>query len=398
MDKIKEFNSPRSTNPAFTRELLAEAEDAELSRIVADAAKELNTPIALVTIVMEQVQFFKAHYGLPEELATARGTNRDVSFCQFVVNSGQHFELNDAKGKEVPQQMVEEYGIRAYLGMPILSHGTVVGSLCVLDTKPHEFSEEERLNLKKLADLVNARLAELNGKRKESRSSLIGRAAFPAVEELQETIPPIRQRLSVAHVATRELSTFLRISEMALYGKLPPKEELRDTLKKAREALERCEDSLYDIEVSVEDAEDSIEALEHVFQPSSTTLLSEIAISGRELARHITRETGGVLLPDIQYDPFISTPRALGASIIAITLSKVASSLHKSGNHHKIKVDAEDHGSNAAIVIDCADLTEASVGDIINELKIHTEEDPTISFKLDGMKILLLFSVVTTRA
>ncbi|MEQ9305376.1 MAG: GAF domain-containing protein [Marinoscillum sp.] len=222
MDKITQFNSSESTNPAFTRELLAEAEDEQLTKIVQEAAKELKTPIALVTLVMEQVQFFKAHYGLPQELATARGTDRDVSFCQFVVNSGQPFELSEAKGADVPQQMVEEYGIRAYLGMPILSNGTVVGSLCVLDTQPHHFAETERLNLKKLADLVNNRLAELNGKSRESRSSLIGRAAFPALEELHETIPPIKQRISVAHVATRELSTFLKISEMALYGKLPP--------------------------------------------------------------------------------------------------------------------------------------------------------------------------------
>ncbi|MEQ8474024.1 MAG: GAF domain-containing protein [Marinoscillum sp.] len=397
MDKISHFNSSRGGNPAFTRELLAEAEDDQLTRIVEEAARELKSPIALVTLVMEQVQFFKAHYGLPQELASARGTDRDVSFCQFVVNSGQPFELSDAKGQEVPQQMVDEYGIRAYLGIPILSNGTVVGSLCVLDTKPHDFSESERINLKKLADLVNERLAELNGKRKESRTSLIGRAAFPAVEELHETLPPIRQRLSVAHVATRELSTFLRISEMALYGKLPSKEELRETLKKAREALERCEDSLYDIEVSVEDAEDSIEALEHVFHPSSTTLLSEIAVSGRELARHITRGTGGVLMPDIQFDPFISTPRALGASIVAITLSLVGTGLQKAGKHHKIKVEAEDLGSNAALVINCEDLTEASLGEIIRELKVHTDEDPTISYRLAGNSIKLLFSVVTTR-
>ena len=58
-----------STNDLpYTRELLAEAEDEQLMKIVKEAAKELKSPIALVTVVMEQVQFFKAHYGLSEEL------------------------------------------------------------------------------------------------------------------------------------------------------------------------------------------------------------------------------------------------------------------------------------------------------------------------------------------
>ncbi|WP_421870452.1 GAF domain-containing protein [Marinoscillum sp.] len=382
----------------FTRELLAEAEDEQLMRIVNDAAKKLKTPIALVTVVMEQLQFFKAHYGLPEDLAKSRGTDKDVSFCQFVVTTEQPLELVDAQGmKGIPQQIVEEYGIRAYLGMPIKSNNTVIGSLCVLDTEPHAFSEEEKENLKKLADLVNERLAELNKSKRKDHSNLIGKAASPALKEAMGSIKPIKSSVSEGMVATRELSTFLRIIEMTLYGEPKSKNEIRKMLEDARSSLERCENGLYDIEASIEDTEDSLEALGHVFQPTTSTMLSEVAESGRELARHVTKEVGGVLLPELEFDPQISTPRTLGSSIVALTLTLVANGIKKAGNHHKIRMSIEDQEVRAALIIACEDLSEAVLGEIVRELKNHTAEEPTITFKLSEGSIQLLFSVVKSR-
>ena len=389
-----------STNDLpFTRELLAEAEDEQLMKIVKDAARDLKSPIALVTVVMEQVQFFKAHYGLSEELTRARGTTRDVSFCQFVVDTENPLELVDAKGMSgIPQDIVDEHGIRAYLGMPIRSNNQVIGSLCVLDTEPHSFSDEEKDNLGRLADLVNDRLAQLNKSRKKDQSQLIGKAAFPALEEVKEAIEPIKPQISNSMVALRELSTFMRFMEQTLYGKFPSKDELRKTLSDAKLALERCENSLYDIEVSSEDAMDAVDALEHVFMPSTTVLLSEIAEAGRELARHVTKESGGVLLPELDFNPQVTTPQTLGSSIIALTLTLVANGLKKSSKHHKIKMSVIGQDVRAALVIECDDLSEAIRGEIVRELRNHTSEEPTISFKLVDGNIHLLFSIVKERS
>ncbi|MAE87440.1 MAG: hypothetical protein CMB80_32195 [Flammeovirgaceae bacterium] len=389
-----------STNDLpYTRELLAEAEDEQLMKIVKEAAKELKSPIALVTVVMEQVQFFKAHYGLSEELAKSRGTTRDVSFCQFVVDTQNPLELVDAKGMPgIPQNIVEEHGVRAYLGMPIKSHNQVIGSLCVLDTEPHSFTDDEKENLRRLADLVNDRLAQLNKSRKKDHSQLIGKAAYPALEEVKEAMEPIKPRVSDSMVALRELSTFMRFMEQTLYGNFPSKDELRKTLNDAKTALERCENSLYDIEVSSEDAIDAIDALEHVFVPSSTVLLSEIAEAGRELARHVTKESGGVLLPELSFNPQVTTPQTLGSSIIALTLTLVANGLKKASKHHKIKMSVLDQNLRAALVIECDDLSEAIRGEIVRELRNHTSEEPTISFKLVDGNIHLLFSIVKERS
>ena len=144
MDRINVLANSDNRLELFTKELLAETNDFELQKIVKNASKELNSPIALVSLVLDQVQFFKAHIGLPPVLAKARGTYRDVSFCQFVVRDGKPFEVNDASNDlRIPQHVVKEYNIQSYLGVPIKLDETVMGSLCVLDTKKRQFSKDE---------------------------------------------------------------------------------------------------------------------------------------------------------------------------------------------------------------------------------------------------------------
>ena len=398
MNKINDLGSRSDRNTVFSRELLAEADDEKLKMIVEEAARDLNTPIALVTLVMEHVQFFKAHYGLPQDLAAMRGTDRDISFCQFVVATGESFEVENALTDDrVPKELVEQYDIRAYMGMPVTINDTVVRSLCELDTKPRKFTETERNDLRKLSMLVNGRLSALASRRNQSNAMLLEHAAFPALVELRGLLKPIRSGIDVGHATILELSTFLRIAERSLYGRTFSKEEMLKILSRAKEALDKYQNGLYDITVSVDDAEDSIDALEHVFHSSTTTLLSEIAISGRELARHSTVQSGGVLLPEIEEDIFVSTPRPFGVSLLAMTLSMFASRMVNSGLREKIRITMESGDSNAALVLEARGMPEAELLEIVKELKTHTDEDPTVSVRMEDGRVMLLFSVVKTR-
>ncbi len=295
VDSIDGLGSRPDRQMAFTGELLAEAEDQVLQAIVEEAGRDLSAPIALVNLVLEEIQFFKAHYGLPPDLAAARATERDVSFCQFVVRDGEPFEVTNAEqDARVPQHLVTHYGIRAYLGIPVLANDEIVGSLCVIDTKPREFSAEERQILKNLAGLVNARLADLARTRNEpSRSSLVGQAAGPALAGLREALTPIQAGAAAGRITTTALASFLRLMEHTTSGGYTPPEHLKRTLRAAQIALDSCEDSFYNIEANAGDAEDARLALEHVLTQSSSTRLSEIAISGRELARQNVTPVGG---------------------------------------------------------------------------------------------------------
>ena len=128
MDSIDALGSRPDRHVAFSRELLAEAEDDELKAIVDQAAHELNAPIAMVNLVLDHIQFFKAHHGLPPDLVATRATERSVSFCQFVVRDGQPFEVTDAEhDTRVPQHLVKTYGIKSYLGMPVVANDVVLG-------------------------------------------------------------------------------------------------------------------------------------------------------------------------------------------------------------------------------------------------------------------------------
>ena len=162
MDSIDVLGDRPDRHKAFSEDLLAEADDNELQKIVEKAAHELDTPVALVSLVLDQIQFFKAQYGLPSDLAASKSTRRDVSFCQFVVRDGEPFEVSDAPNdSRIPQHLVKEYGIKAYLGVPINVRNTVVGSLCVIDTKNRSYTESEHDALARLAEMVNERIAEL---------------------------------------------------------------------------------------------------------------------------------------------------------------------------------------------------------------------------------------------
>lgn len=145
-----------------TTDLLHPDEDAELQEMVREAADALGAPIALVSLVLDQIQFFKAHYGLPPELRLTRATRRDVSFCQYVVQSGDLFQVTDAAaGDPVASMLADTHQIGSYLGVPISVENQIIGSLCVLDVVPREFTAAEREALATRVGAVSRRLEEL---------------------------------------------------------------------------------------------------------------------------------------------------------------------------------------------------------------------------------------------
>jgi transcriptional regulator with GAF, ATPase, and Fis domain len=229
---------------AFTSGLLAEAEDEMLQSIVMEAAQELSTPIALVNLVLEEIQFFKAHYGLPKDLAAARGTERDVSFCQFVVRDGETFEVTNAQqDTRVPQHLVKHHDIQSYLGLPVVFDDVIVGSLCVIDTKPRKFTDAERLALRNLADRVNQRLVELGESQRATHREMLSEAAVPALTELGEILSAIQERATAGNLTTSALASFFRLVGYTVSGGYTPPEHLQRSLKAAQEALDECENN-----------------------------------------------------------------------------------------------------------------------------------------------------------
>jgi PAS domain S-box-containing protein len=175
------------------------AEDA-FDRVARMAAHLLDVPIALVPLIEDDRQFFKACVGLPEPWASARQTPLSHSLCQHVVIARQPLAIGDtgrdALARDNP--LVRELGLAAYLGVPLIddTSGYVLGSMCVADHRPRDWTSDQVAILNDLAGLVMTQIqlrAEL-ATRGELERRLIDVEA--SLQALLERLPGVVYALS----------------------------------------------------------------------------------------------------------------------------------------------------------------------------------------------------------
>jgi diguanylate cyclase (GGDEF)-like protein len=126
-------------------------------RVTRLAAHLLDTPMALITLVDEKRQWFKSSVGV--ELTE---TPREVAFCAHAIADDDRLVVGDAKldDRFADNPLVAgDPHIRAYVGEPLrCASGRVLGTLCVLDSKPRTFSKEELALLEDLSAIVESEL------------------------------------------------------------------------------------------------------------------------------------------------------------------------------------------------------------------------------------------------
>jgi GAF domain-containing protein len=126
-------------------------------RIVEFAASEFDMPIALISLIDEQRQWFKARVGLD-----TCETSREISFCGHAILQSDLFEVLDAaldpRFADNPLVVGAPF-IRFYIGAPLaLPGGATIGTLCLIDTQPRHFDMLDRAIFGTLRDLVVAEL------------------------------------------------------------------------------------------------------------------------------------------------------------------------------------------------------------------------------------------------
>lgn len=129
------------------------AEDA-FDRLTRMATRVLRCPIALVTIVDGDRQFFKSAVGLPEPWASRRETPLTHSFCQHAVESREPLIVEDARAHPLlaGNLAIRDLGVVAYAGVPMLSAaGVEIGTFCAIDTAPRVWSYDDEAMLRDLA-------------------------------------------------------------------------------------------------------------------------------------------------------------------------------------------------------------------------------------------------------
>lgn len=128
-------------------------------RLTRMAKRLFDVPIAMVTLVDAERQWFKSCVGikLPE-------TPRDISFCGHAILSDEVMMVPDALQDErfFDNPLVTgEPKIRFYAGCPLKVAGHNLGTLCVIDDKPRAFDEEEQHLLRDLARMAEQELSAI---------------------------------------------------------------------------------------------------------------------------------------------------------------------------------------------------------------------------------------------
>jgi GAF domain-containing protein len=124
------------------------------------AAALLHAPISLITLIDSDRQWFKSCFGTCLE-----HTPREVSFCAHAVAARATLVISDmlldARFREHPL-VVSDPHVRFYAGAVIYAPGgQPIGTLCVVDTRPHVITDEQRELLADLAAMVGAELARV---------------------------------------------------------------------------------------------------------------------------------------------------------------------------------------------------------------------------------------------
>lgn len=152
------YAAPLPANEEFRLRVLKElklldsAPDQCLQAMVELAASATQSPIALISLLDDDRQWFKASVGLAE-----KQTPRCQAFCGFTILQNTPFVVRDTLKhptlKDNPLVTGKPF-IRAYLGLPIVVRGANIGTLCVIDTKIRSYGLMRSNSLARIVRMI----------------------------------------------------------------------------------------------------------------------------------------------------------------------------------------------------------------------------------------------------
>lgn len=154
----------------------SEAEE-RFDRFTRLAKRLFDVPMALISLVDSDRQWFKSRQGLD-----ATETPRDVSFCGHAILGSETFVVEnaseDARFADNPL-VTGDPNISFYAGFPLTGpNGHAVGTLCLLDQKPRVLDEEDLAALRDIGEMVASELASLQLASTDSLTGISNRRGF----------------------------------------------------------------------------------------------------------------------------------------------------------------------------------------------------------------------------
>ncbi len=163
------FNEDQRLAELLSYEIMDTSSEDVFDQLTALASQICGTPIALISLVDQDRQWFKSKIGLD-----AQQTHRNVAFCAHAILQDQMLEVTDAQQdpRFSDNPLVTGYpNIRFYAGTPLVSpRGFALGTLCTLDNKPRKLDANQRKALSTLGAAVIAQMELRRNSRELQRS------------------------------------------------------------------------------------------------------------------------------------------------------------------------------------------------------------------------------------
>jgi GAF domain-containing protein len=201
--------------------------------IVRIASTVCDTPIALVSLIDRERQWFKAQVGIADDIT---GTPRDVAICDHAIRDPDLLlevgDLSlDPRFSAFPS-VTGELGARFYAGMPMVTpEGAAIGAVCVVDTVPRTLNERQRAALQSLARLTVSLFGNQLRAHRGQREEILAHTPADAANSGDEH--PHRGGYSVV---------ILELQDLAGLAQRVGERTLERTLLQLDERLKRCID------------------------------------------------------------------------------------------------------------------------------------------------------------
>lgn len=228
----KPDNEAARLDTLYSLNLLDSACEERFDRVTRLARRLFNVPIAAVTLVTEDHVVPKSCAG-----AVIEPVARDISLCAHAILGDDLLVVPDAhldlRFHDNPLVAGEPY-LRFYAGCPItLGRNHKLGTLCLIDTQPRDFDQEDRKLLRDLATMVEQEMAALKMATMDELTGLSNRRGF---EVLAEQAIHVCKRLNTpASLLFFDLNHFKQINDT--YGHAEGDRALLTFAEQLREVL-----------------------------------------------------------------------------------------------------------------------------------------------------------------